>query len=148
LGLPVEAVAEDGSSWVDAGVEQLIVQLSDVEAVRACLPSPGLMAQHLTTPGRPPHVYVWAWTGESSLEARLFALSGTALDEDPATGSACANLGGWLASQGHRGVEIAVSQGAQVRRPSRLELTISGDGKVLVGGHVHEVGEGIVRMEG
>lgn len=147
LGLPVEAVAEDGSSWVDAGVEQLIVQLSEGEAVRASLPSPGLMAQHLTAPGRPPHVYVWAWTGESSLEARLFALSGTALDEDPATGSACSNLGGWLVSQGHRGVEIAVSQGAQVRRPSRLELTIGADGEVLVGGHVQEVGEGVVRME-
>jgi PhzF family phenazine biosynthesis protein len=144
----VESLAEGGSSWVDSGVEQLIVQLRDVEAVRACLPSPGLMAQHLTSPGRPPHVYVWAWTSESALEARLFAVSGTALDEDPATGSACSNLGGWLVGQGHRDIEIAVSQGSQVGRPSRLELTLSAHGDVLVGGHVHEVGEGVVRMEG
>lgn len=145
LGLSEWHVLDGGSAWVDTGVEQLIVQLADAGAVRSCAPDTALMAEHLALPGRPPHVYVWAWTGESAVEARLFALSGTALDEDPATGSACANLGGWLVDQGHRGVEVVVSQGAQVSRPSRLVLTLGDDGTVYVAGQVHAVGGGVVR---
>ncbi len=58
----------------------------------------------MTSPGRPPHVYVWAWTGPTSIEARLFYTQDGAVLEDPATGSACANLGGWLVHQGSRDV--------------------------------------------
>ena len=82
------------------------------------------MTEHMTSPGRPPHVYVWAWTGPTSIEARLFYTQDGAVHEDPATGSACANLGGWLVHQGSRDVSVAVSQGAAVGRPSLLLLEI------------------------
>ena len=82
----------------------------------------------MTSPGRPPHVYAWAWTGPTSIEARLFYTQDGAVHEDPATGSACANLGGWLVHQGSRDVSVAVSQGAAVGRPSLLLLDIDADG--------------------
>lgn len=146
LGIGPGEVVE--SVLVDAGVEQLIVQLDSVRTVRSCTPNALLMTEHLTAPDRPPHAYVWAWTGEGTIEARLFAVSGTALEEDPATGSACSNLGGWLVHEGRRAVEVVVSQGAQVSRPSRLVLTIDEEGTVFVAGQVHEVGEGRVRLGG
>ena len=86
---------------------------------------------------------MWAWTGPKSIEARLFYTDGRAVLEDPATGSACANLGGWLVGQGMRDVSILVNQGAAVGRPSRLVLEIDAGGGVHVGGRVHHVGEGV-----
>lgn len=147
LGLEPDALVAGGTQWVDVGVEQLIVQLRDAEAVRACAPVVALMHEHLRTPERPPHVYVWAWTGEDTAEARLFATSGSALDEDPATGSACSNLGGWLVGRGRRGLTVTVSQGAAVSRPSRLVLTVDEDGGIHLAGRVTEVGAGVVRTD-
>jgi PhzF family phenazine biosynthesis protein len=146
LGLEPDVLVAGAAQWVDVGVEQLIVQLRDAEAVRACTPVVSLMHEHLSSPDRPPHVYVWAWTGEDTAEARLFATNGSALDEDPATGSACSNLGGWLVVRGRRGLTVTVSQGVAVSRPSRLVLTIDEHGGILLAGRVTEVGAGVVRM--
>lgn len=146
LGLPAGAVADDGARWVDAGVEQLVVEVQDAATVRACLPDVRGMYEHMGAEDRPPHAYAWAWTGESTVEARLFAVSGSVLEEDPATGSAAANLGSWLAWRGERGRTITVSQGAQVNRPSRLVVTIDDTGTVHVAGRVTEVGHGVVRV--
>ena len=145
LGLAPDAVTPGGAHWVDSGVEQLLVELADEEAVRACQPDPRAMRERLSMPGREPQVYVWARTGQSTIAARFFAVSGTLLEEDPATGSAAANLGGWLALAGRRDEVITISQGDQVSRPSRLVLTVDGDGTVFVGGRVTEVGSGTVR---
>jgi PhzF family phenazine biosynthesis protein len=75
---------------------------------------------------------------------RLFAVSGSWVDEDPATGSACANLGGWLVSRGHRDLAVTVTQGAAVDRPSRLQLSVDAAGQIFVAGRVVEVGSGAV----
>ena len=49
----------------------------------------------------------------------------TAILEDPATGSACANLGGWfVATKPGVDVERTVSQGEMVSRPSTLYLSV------------------------
>lgn len=142
LGLPAEALVPDGCAWVDAGVEQLVVEVRDVAALRACVPDPRALVAHATPPGGNPHLYAWTRTGEHDIEARLFFTQAGAVAEDPATGSACANLGGWLRSLGERGRRYAVSQGAAVGRPSRLVLTIDETGGVHVGGLVTEVGVG------
>ncbi|MCU1537291.1 MAG: Phenazine biosynthesis protein PhzF family [Humibacillus sp.] len=142
LGIDAQAVVRSDASWVDAGVEQLIVRVDTVEAVRGCRPDGVAMAEHMTSPGRPPHVYVWSWTGPTSIEARLFFTHDGAVLEDPATGSACANLGAWLVGQGVRDVSLVVAQGAHVNRPSRLLLTIDADGGVHIGGRVEHVGSG------
>ncbi|WP_353508976.1 PhzF family phenazine biosynthesis protein [Intrasporangium sp.] len=145
LGLGSRAVASDGAHRVDSGVEQVLVELVDADAVHACRPDPSGLREHLSVPGREPQVYVWARTGQSTVSARFFAVSGTVLEEDPATGSAAANLGSWLAVTGRRGEAITISQGDQVARPSRLELTVDDHGTVFVGGRVTEVGGGTVR---
>ncbi|WP_374969150.1 PhzF family phenazine biosynthesis protein [Terrabacter sp. BE26] len=143
LGIEPALVVRADASWVDSGVEQLVVRLVTAEAVRACTPEPHAMTEHMTSPGRPPHAYVWAWTGPSTIEARLFYTQGPSVLEDPATGSACANLGGWLAARGVRDVSVVVSQGAAVGRPSRLLLDVDGLGGVHVGGRIHAVGQGV-----
>ena len=142
LGVDAAAVVRSDALWVSAGVEQLIVRVDSAEGVRSCRPDVDAMTEHMTSPGRPPHVYVWAWTGPTSIEARLFFTQDGAVHEDPATGSACANLGGWLVHQGSRDVSVAVSQGAAVGRPSLLLLEIDAHGGVHVGGRVDVVGEG------
>lgn len=146
LGLPVEAVAAGGTRFVNVGVEQAIVRLESADAVRACSPDIALMYQHLGDAGPAPHVYVWAYTGEATVEARLFAASGGTLDEDPATGSARSNLGGWLVGEGVSGIRLEVSQGAAVGRPSRLVLTVDDDGGIHVAGRVVEVGAGTMHV--
>lgn len=149
LGVRPEAVVPDGAHWVDSGVEQLLVELSDGAAVQACQPDPRGMRERLSLPGREPQVYVWARTAESMITARFFAVSGSALEEDPATGSAAANLGNWLALTGWRDELITISQGHQVGRPSRVVVGVDDDGTVFVGGRVTEVGSGTVRaMDG
>jgi trans-2,3-dihydro-3-hydroxyanthranilate isomerase len=142
LGLDEGHVVPADAAWVDAGVEQLLVRVTDVEALRSCDPVGRLMHEHMTSPPRAPHVYAWAWTGSATIEARLFFTQGQAVLEDPATGSACANLGGWLVARGARDVSVVVSQGSAVARPSRLLLDIDADGAVHVGGRVERVGNG------
>ena len=142
LGVDPNVVVRSDARWVSAGVEQLIVRVDSVDGVRACRPDPVAMAEHMTSPGRPPHVYVWAWTGPKSIEARLFYTQDGAVHEDPATGSACANLGAWLVHQGSRDVSLSVTQGAAVGRPSLLLLEIDTQGRVHVGGRVDAVGSG------
>ncbi|MEP7334123.1 MAG: PhzF family phenazine biosynthesis protein, partial [Terracoccus sp.] len=146
LGIAVDRVADRGAQLVDVGVEQLIVQLVDAEAVRSCRPDVALMLQHLGSVALSPQVYVWANTGPSAVESRFFGASGTALEEDPATGSACCNLGGWLVGEGARGIRLEVSQGAAVGRPSRLVLSVDDDGGIHVAGRVVEVGAGTVHV--
>jgi len=62
--------------------------------------------------------------------------------EDPATGSACANLGGWFLANGQRGIRRRIHQGSAIQRPSVLDLAVEEDGTVLVSGTVREVGRG------
>ena len=144
LGVSVGALVEGATQWVSCGVESLIVQLDDVAALRSAAPNPALMHEHLAMPGRPPHAYLWTWTGADTVEARMFAVAGTALEEDPATGSACSSLGGWFVGQGRMGLELVVSQGAQTGRPSRLVLSVDAEGTIRVAGRVADVGSGVV----
>ncbi|HEY8305120.1 MAG TPA: PhzF family phenazine biosynthesis protein, partial [Lapillicoccus sp.] len=89
-------------------------------------------------------VYLWAPTGDETVEARLFFTQGAGAIEDPATGSACANLGGWWHARGERGIRRVVRQGHAVHRPSELHLEVDADGGIHVGGTVHELGAGVL----
>jgi len=67
--------------------------------------------------------------------------------EDPGTGSACANLGGWLLQQGRAlPASYLVSQGEAVGRPCTLRLHVTQDQQVQVGGRVIEIGRGTVTI--
>jgi len=91
-------------------------------------------------------VYVFAPMG-AALLARFFFPKGNAVLEDPATGSATANLGGWcLAMDRTLPCEFDISQGEYVGRPAVLRLHVDGERQVLVSGDVIELGRGTINL--
>jgi PhzF family phenazine biosynthesis protein len=143
LGLAESDIAER-PLWVAAGKEQLIVPLKSAEAVRRAKPKADAFSRLKSEDGHS-MAYVFALSG-SQVEARFFFPSGPAILEDPATGSACANLGGWFATlQSGADIERTVSQGEAVQRPSTLYLSVKG-GAIHVGGDVIELGRGTVNI--
>ena len=80
------------------------------------------------------------------VEARFFFPKAAAILEDPATGSACANLGGWFTVvRPQTDIIRVVSQGEMVGRPSTLDLSVK-QGAIQVGGRVVELGRGTVTL--
>jgi trans-2,3-dihydro-3-hydroxyanthranilate isomerase len=132
--------------WVQAGSEQLVVPLASPAAVeRAWIGFEGLSA--VTADGALAQVYLFAEDGDGSLVSRFFFSKAASVLEDPATGSATANLGGWYLAQGAAlPLERWISQGAQAGRPSRLRLRIDEARQVFVAGTVAELGRGEVDL--
>ncbi|MGZ4601241.1 PhzF family phenazine biosynthesis protein [Oryzihumus sp.] len=141
VGLPVEAIGAE-PLLVNTGVTQLILPVRSVEDVRAASADPRLLRESASSLGDEALVYVWAPVDDEVVEARLFFTQGASAIEDPATGSACANLGGWFHLHGERGLRRVVHQGAQVGRPSVLDLEVDDEGQILVTGEVRQVGTG------
>ena len=141
IGLTADRVAAE-PLWVDTGTVQLILPLRSAADVRAAAADPRLLVQFATRPGGESLVYLWAPTGPETIEARLFFTQNSAVIEDPATGSACANLGGWFVANGEVGLRRRIHQGSAVGRPSVLDLAVDGAGTIFVSGTVREVGRG------
>jgi trans-2,3-dihydro-3-hydroxyanthranilate isomerase len=145
VGVEADDIGED-PLWVDTGVEQLILPLRSVDAVRGAQADPRLLRRHGETNRGEALVYLWAPIDGEAVEARLFFTQGAGAIEDPATGSACANLGGWWHARGERGLRRVVHQGRAVHRPSELHLEVDADGGIHVGGTVHELGKGVLDL--
>jgi PhzF family phenazine biosynthesis protein len=141
IGLTTDRVAAD-PLWVDTGTVQLILPLRSAHDVRTASADPRLLAEYASRPDGEALVYLWAPTGADTIEARLFFTQNGAVIEDPATGSACANLGGWFLAYGERGIRRRIHQGSAIQRPSVLDLVVGEDGTILVSGAVREVGRG------
>jgi PhzF family phenazine biosynthesis protein len=160
LGLEAADIGER-PLWVSTGREQLIIPLTSTDAVRRARPQADSLSR-LSNEDGASMAYVFApRVGDDSvigspsggivrrelLLSRFFFPQGTAVLEDPATGSATANLGGWYIAMGRelpRRIEIA--QGEQTGRPSALYLSVDADRKVRVSGDVIELGRGAVRL--
>ncbi len=146
LGL-AEGDLGDRPLWVKAGKEQLIVPVRSVEAVRRARPAADVFTRLASEDGQS-MAYVFADEGDArgTVVSRFFFPSGAAVLEDPATGSACANLGGWYCAT-RPGVDVArtVSQGDEVARPSTLFLGVTG-GAITVGGVVADLGRGTLAI--
>ncbi len=133
--------------WVKAGKEQLVVPLTSIEAVRRVSPQPEALRQIRSEDGIS-MAYVFALTGAGTALARFFFPQGAAILEDPATGSATANFGGWfLAMQRPLPVTLQISQGEFVGRPSTLHLQVDDRRNIYVGGDVLEIGRGTVSLD-
>jgi trans-2,3-dihydro-3-hydroxyanthranilate isomerase len=145
IGLTTDRLAAE-PLWVDAGTVQLILPLGSAQDVRDAAADPGLLARFATRPEGESLVYLWAPTGPDTIEARFFFTQNSSVIEDPATGSACANLGGWFLANGQRGIRRRIHQGMAIQRPSVLDLEVAGDGSILVSGTVREVGRGTFRI--
>jgi PhzF family phenazine biosynthesis protein len=144
LGIDAREILER-PLWVNAGTEQLIVPLASPEAVaRAALRADA--ASQLQNDNGAAMAYVFAQTGAHAV-ARFFFQQGSAILEDPATGSATANLGGWyIAMNQPLPTSLQITQGERVGRASTLNLHVDAAQRIRVGGDVMELGEGVVNL--
>lgn len=141
VGLDERAI--DGEpAWIDTGVEQLVVPIASAELVRRAIPVADALLRHAKNGLGEALVYLIARDGDR-FEVRAFFTQHGAVVEDPATGSACANLGGYLSEvRGERGGSYVLAQGHAVDRPSELFLRVDEEGRSFVAGRVLDVGEG------
>jgi len=67
--------------------------------------------------------------------------------EDPGTGSACACLGGYLLDAGEAAPsQFTVTQGEFINRLNVLQLSLTADKRVRVGGRVLVLGGGEIHL--
>lgn len=145
VGLPEDAIWAR-PLWVNTGVEQLVLPIRSPELVRAATPDPVLLVKHGFGDGEA-MAYLWSSDHHDSLAAitvRFFFTQHGAVIEDPATGSACANLGGWFLATGQASfpVRATLRQGDAVHRPSQLGLHVDTDQQIFVTGSVIQLGAG------
>lgn len=135
----------DAALWVNTGSEQLIIPLASFDAVRRANPSAEALATNASN-GQRSMAYVFAREGTSVLARFFFPKHGSVI-EDPGTGSACANLGGWLLATGSALPQrLQVEQGAAVGRPCHLGLEVTADRRIRVSGRVIEIAQGTVSL--
>lgn len=160
LGLEAGDIGER-PLWVSTGREQLIIPLTSEDAVRRARPQPEPLYRFTSEDGAS-MAYVFAprkttdsasssssggAVGRELLLSRFFFPQGPAVLEDPATGSATANLGGWYIAVGReRPCRIEIAQGEQTGRPSVLYLDVDAHQRVRVSGTVIELGRGVVTL--
>jgi PhzF family phenazine biosynthesis protein len=149
LGIKVSDIGER-PLWVKAGKEQLVVPLNSTDAVRRATPEAAAMAKVRSEDGLS-MAYVFAFNGRENARAlalaRFFFPVGSAILEDPATGSATANFGAWcLAMQRPLPVSLQISQGEYAERPSTLFLDVDRESQVFVGGDVLEIARGTINL--
>ena len=141
------ADVREGTLWVDTGSEQLVIPLASTEAVARCHPDPALLRRHSVGKKRGGLAYVWAPDGDGRARVRFFVAKHGSLLEDPGTGSACANLGGWFIARGATlPVDLTLAQGEHVGRPCRLGLRVDASGRIFVSGRVIALGDGEIRL--
>ena len=145
LGLEPRDIG-DRPLWVSTGREQLIIPLTSEDAVRRARPQPDALSRFASEDGAS-MAYVFAPVRRELLLSRFFFPQGPAVLEDPATGSATANLGGWyVAMDRERPCRIEIAQGEQTGRPSALILSVDAERRVRVSGNVIELGRGTVTL--
>lgn len=147
IGLPggLSAPAPTGPlapAFASAGLPYVVVPVRSVEAAGRARLDDNARRRALGETPPATFVYVVAPGGDSGvdLHARMFAPE-VGVPEDPATGSACAALGGYLGARltvGDGDAAWTVEQGIEMGRPSLLELDVRVDNerptRVRVGG--------------
>jgi trans-2,3-dihydro-3-hydroxyanthranilate isomerase len=95
---------------------------------------------------------LFAWE-DGQAHARVF-IPGASVGEDPATGSAALGLGVWLVAAGWLPASgtssYRVHQGIEIKRPSRLDCTVTAAGgaavSATVAGHVIPIAHGEIAV--
>src|SRR5688500_600421 len=139
LSLEPEAVTVDGGygiEWWTVGVPYLYVPLRDADALlRARISMDHWEKKLRDTPA--PELYLFTEeeasaarsgvrSGDGVIRARMYAPA-LGIIEDPATGSAAAAMGGYLASRSDKKdgmLRYTIHQGVEMGRPSRLEVEV------------------------
>ncbi len=134
-----------GARWINTGSEQLIVPLASADAVRRAQPDAARLKVVASDIGRS-MAYVFAANGEGKLLSRFFFMKHTSVIEDPGTGSATANLGGWMKHHRRVPCQFSIEQGEAVGRACHLGLEVTSLGTIHVSGRVIELGRGSVSL--
>lgn len=148
LGVAPAALAAPVEVY-DNGPRHVVVAVDDVAVVRNLAPDSGRLA----AVAGPAGTSVCAVTGAGSVTTRMF-IPGAGILEDPATGSAAGPVGVHLLRHGlvDPGVQLTLSQGAEIRRPSTLLVRVEGlpdaVASVSVGGQAVVVGESRFTLQG
>ncbi|WP_195911396.1 PhzF family phenazine biosynthesis protein [Streptomyces kaniharaensis] len=135
----------------DAGIPHLYVMADSPEAVRAVVPDFPALGR-AAGPGRA-RINVFALTGPDTAVTRMFSPYDR-VPEDPACGSAAGPLAAHLVRHGFlaSGVQLTLSQGEAVNRPSTLYAQVVADQddiqSIDVGGGVRLIGSGRLRLPG
>ncbi len=146
VGLPDDAVCGE-PLWVSTGVEQLVIPIATAALVKAAKPVPSLIERHGYSETRQEAMAYLVARDTDPWTVRFFFTSNGAILEDPATGSACANLGGYLLVTGAPlPITATLTQGTAIHRPSRLGLHVSAERSIHVSGSVDELGRGVVDL--
>ena len=146
LGISLADVVSE-PLWINTGSEQLIIPLHSADAVRRCQPKTELLKRYGGVNSERFLAYVWSHETDNTILARFFFAKGSAYAEDPATGSACANLGGWfIASHFTMPLNKRVRQGESIKQPCELNLKVDEQARIMVSGLVKEMGKGIINL--
>ena len=113
LGLEVDDLAGP-PLWVDTGAEQLVIPLRTFAAVRRAAPRAEALLRDASN-GQRAMAYLFAREDDRVLARFFFPKHGSVI-EDPGTGSACANLGGWLLATGADAAAAARDRPGRGRR--------------------------------
>lgn len=123
-----------GPVRAEAGVKQLLVPVRDLQALQRISVRADLLSD-LDSFG----AFCFTATGPGQIRARGF-WPGAGISEDPATGSAAAALGLFLADR-LGAIDLQIDQGVEMGRPSVLHVEAV-PGQVRVAGRCHMVLEG------
>lgn len=129
VGLEAYELGHSGTlrpALADAGLEHFVVPLRDAEALARVQPDAAALAAL-----SPFGAYCFTGVGAGRARARGF-FPATGIEEDPATGSAAACLGIYLADR-LGSIDLQVDQGVEMGRPSLMHVA-AGATHVRVGG--------------
>ena len=132
---------------ISTGLSIMAVPIRSLADLRSCRVNAGLLADAYTRKGGTGCLAFTRETleiGASRAHARFFAPADN-IPEDPATGSACGALGGYLVHHAALSLEpedgrykFVIEQGDFIHRPSRINLDVKGEAQsveeVKVGG--------------
>jgi len=164
LGLSVDEMDEAlPVQVVSTGLPFLVVPIATLDALGRCAVQGEMLGKLYKDLGATGCLAFTRETRDGNLSqahARMFAPA-DGIAEDPATGSACGALGGYLARHGAlnkntsnagQKFDFVIEQGDFIGRPSRIEVevTMRADGRriqiVRVGGSSVIVAEGVLRF--
>lgn len=134
--------------YVDNGSEQVVIPVKSVAALAKVKPVPELLKKHVHVRLDRYLAYVVARVAADRFQVRFFfPKDGGMMAEDPGTGSACACLGGFLLDAGEATPsQFTVTQGEFINRLNVLQLSLTADKRVRVGGRVLPLGEGVIHL--
>jgi trans-2,3-dihydro-3-hydroxyanthranilate isomerase len=132
--------------WVDTGSEQLMMPLASNAAVARAAPTIEALVAHGSNAKRAGLVYVFAREG-NQVTSRFFFNKQGGVVEDPGTGSAAANLGGYfVCTQTALPVNLTIHQGEATGRPCQIGLRVDAAGGIFVSGRVVELATGELKL--